>query len=1181
MTFFSIVTQASLCAVRCPIIIISHPERKELSLLYRGGQMNEHHLQSTSSASTSTLLKALKKKTSSSRFLRLYSSDGQRSTRMECDENTTCAEICQQFSCDVITLQIGNYHFRQLKSDTSPLAILHDFCRILTMSDENENESSQALEDILSYTDSPAFRHIFSFFLGRPRIRAKSTLTSDILSEEVVIRKGKLIHSWQNARAVFYNSNIRLQTKNNHDEALQIRNMKVDIYESKKGRSLRLKDDDNCFLIIFQRPNILEAWFSRAQQVERSNHVDASDEQLTLIPEQILNNEARIQILNLRRNSLISRPLTEKSLAPLGYIDDLYRVHSLQVIDLSANQILSFPIQLTLLSHLRQLNLSSNYISSVPNECSNMRRLQYLNLSNNQLDSLPDSISELQNLQSLDISFNQFSQIPPCLFHLLLEMWRLAGNNIEKIERVGDLEIQKIDLRRNVLGTSFRLDIENITHLDLRDNSMVSTVHLTNLRFLKVIHCERLQLTSLHLSGESLTHVYADHNLLDSLVVMPLPQNLQTLSLSFNHFRNLPDWISDCPNLTFLRANNNGLVALPERIFFSPSLRSIFAFVNEIEHLPDFGEENCLETLILYKNKISHLPKHFFSVLPRLRQLNISSNFIELLPYFDGSSFCRLQILRAANNYLTENSVPVIVNMKHLKTIDLSHNRLNSFDDSALSSLELLEDLNLSSNRLTRLADCLALLPCLQVLRAHSNQLVHVPELQGAGQLHTIDLSSNNISLGTLQFKAPPNLRHFDVTCNSGDFDTENFPENSDMHTKMNTINISEEPHNLFGFQIGVSGSRGMKNKQCIRQVRVENTFGFIDGGSNSYMASSICRFLTSYLRENPSSDIRSILLRCHCELGQEGERLGASVMIIRLHEKHIELASTGTMSAAVARHQKLKTVINGKYEIDDDEYSRIREAHGFVDEENRINGVIGTSRQIGHFSTFPVVLPTHSYKNIELSERIEGLIVANSTVWNMLSMEDLSMVFQNNRSPIVVAKKIQDQLQSYDYGGNSNILVLRRIKPQMTFNGFSTISSSSMTPEIRETFSRPKIDEQLVLAVPAMVLPEYHPSPPGPSTVPQATVPPPPPPPIPATRHRTPSPPPPPLPLSTPPPVSSEHEEINIHQSATSSGYTLSIDRFYSSSSTVSSRKQFNETRDLLSKSLKLSPPNTVTFNI
>uniref|UniRef100_A0A1I7TT54 Leucine Rich repeat-containing domain protein n=1 Tax=Caenorhabditis tropicalis TaxID=1561998 RepID=A0A1I7TT54_9PELO len=273
--------------------------------------------------------------------------------------------------------------------------------------------------------------------------------------------------------------------ENNQDEALQIRHMKVDLYESKKGRALRLRDDDNTYLIIFQRPNILETWHTRAQQVEKSSHVDASDEQLTLIPEQILSNEAQIQILNLRRNSLISRPPTEKSMAPIGYIDDLYRVHSLQVIDLSANQILSFPIQLTLLSHLRQLNLSSNYISLVPNECSNMRRLQFLNLSNNQLDSLPDSIRDLLNLQVLDISFNQFSQIPNCIHYLPLDMWRLAGNNIESIKSIAELTVEKIDLRRNVLSTSFRLEFTNVTHLDLRDNSMIATIHLTNLRFLK------------------------------------------------------------------------------------------------------------------------------------------------------------------------------------------------------------------------------------------------------------------------------------------------------------------------------------------------------------------------------------------------------------------------------------------------------------------------------------------------------------------------------------------------------------------------------------------------------------------------------------------------------------------------------------------------------------------------
>lgn len=31
--------------------------------------------------------------------------------------------------------------------------------------------------------------------------------------------------------------------------------------------------------------------------------------------------------------------------------------------------------------------------------------------------------------------------------------------------------------------------------------------------------------------------------------------------------------------------------------------------------------------------------------------------------------------------------------------------------------------------------------------------------------------------------------------------------------------------------------------------------------------------------------DIRSILLRCHCELGEEGERLGASELLIKVFE--------------------------------------------------------------------------------------------------------------------------------------------------------------------------------------------------------------------------------------------------------------------------------------------------------
>ncbi|CAB3401869.1 unnamed protein product [Caenorhabditis bovis] len=1076
---------------------------------------NEHQSTSSSSAPIASM-----------RSIRVYSTDGQRSTRVECDAKMSCADICEHFSCDVITLQIGNYHFRQLKPDTCPLTILEDFCRILAMSDDGNVDETMA--SLLDYADSASFRHIFSFFLGKPRIRGKNSLSAEVLSEEIIVRRGKILHSWTSAKAVFYNSTIRLQMKNNEDEVIHMRTMKADEFDSKKGKALRLRDNDsNCYLLIFQRPNILQLWLSKAQQVERNRHVDLSDEQLTMIPEQILNCDSGVQILNLRRNSLQSRPPTEKAITPIGYIDDLYRLHTLQSIDLSANQIFAFPIQLCILANLRTLNVASNYISTVPRELANLKRLQSLNLSNNLLATLPDELATCPNLKCLDLSFNQFSMVPRCLYHLPMDRWRMAGNNIEKVDRVGDVPIAEIDLRRNILGTTFRLNIENIAYLDIRDNSLVSTVHLTNLRFLKIIHCERLQLTSLHLNGEHLTHIYADHNLLDSVVVMPLPTNLQTLSISQNHFKHLPDWICDCQHLQFIRANNNLLETLPTRIFCSTSIRSMFLFDNRISRIPDDVEDNCLETLILYKNRIQHLPKHFFQMLPKLRQLNVSSNLLEILPYVDGSSFCRLQILRAANNLLTENSVPVVVNMKHLKVVDLSHNLLNSFDDSALTSLELLEELNLSSNRLTRLPECLGLLPSLQILRAHSNQLVNIPQFRSSSTIHTIDVSCNNISLGAVEFVAPPTLRHFDVTCNSGDLPTE-----SSLPLRMNTINIADLQQSVHGFQIGVSGSRGSKNKQCIRQLRVNNTFAFIDGGSNFYISSSICRFLSQFLRENSNCNIRSAILSCHCELGEEGERLGASILIMRVGDDSLELASTGTISAAIAKDQQIRMLINGRYEIDDDEYSRVREAHGFVDEENRINGIIRSARQIGHFSMFPVVLPTSTFKKIAFNGTIEGLVIANSALWTMMGLDDVSTVFYGNRSPIGVAKQLQDRLQSLDFGDNSNILVLKKTKPAMTFADSSPYATSA------------KLDDTMP-ATPVMAVPiaaARH-------------------------RHRTPSPPPPPLPSNMPPAII---DQAQIYRS-----YEVSIHR------SGNFRKHFEETREMLSTCLKLSPPNTVTFHI
>lgn len=124
-------------------------------------------------------------------------------------------------------------------------------------------------------------------------------------------------------------------------------------------------------------------------QNEHSATCDLSDQRLILLPEALLNSDD-ISHLNLRRNSLMSRPqvlltftCSECSLqsslqnfptAPIGTVDDISRLMSLTSLDLSFNQLKAFPFSLVHLPFLRSLNLSSNCIADLPPDIGSMAR---------------------------------------------------------------------------------------------------------------------------------------------------------------------------------------------------------------------------------------------------------------------------------------------------------------------------------------------------------------------------------------------------------------------------------------------------------------------------------------------------------------------------------------------------------------------------------------------------------------------------------------------------------------------------------------------------------------------------------------------------------------------------------------------------------------------------------------
>ncbi|PAV70538.1 hypothetical protein WR25_08434 [Diploscapter pachys] len=695
---------------------------------------------------------------STSCSIRFYSPDARKSSVVRLNEGTNVGEICRRHKVDCVYLQIGNLHLRQLSESEQPLKIQK---QILLRVGHSKQEALEVDTD-------QKFRHLFAFFLGRPCLQINSSIKSEILITECQVRRGKVVHRWGRNKCILYNGTIRIHKDSGEDEVIHLSKMRAELHNSRRGKCLRLTDTASIYLFLFDDDETFRLWLSRSQQNEHSATCDLSDQRLILLPEALLNSDD-ISHLNLRRNSLMSRPQNFPT-APIGTVDDISRLMSLTSLDLSFNQLKSFPFSLVHLPFLRSLNLSSNCIADLPPDIGSI--LTSLLLSNNWLSTLPPEIAECRELTQLDLSFNRFDQIPDILssFSNILQ-WQLAGNCIESVGcHPSALQvINSLNLRRNYLSSSFRLPnvtYSHLTSIDIRDNAHISTVFLTNIPSLQVLHCERLQLTSLHVNGQSLVELHADHNLLDTLVIMPVPLHLTMLSLSHNHFDSLPEWIADLPQLVQLQVNNNKLAALPERLFLSSSLRYLLAYNNEIQTLPQEIGESSLETLILYNNRITSLPPDFFKRCIRLRHVNLSSNRLAALPQpHPNSDNNRIQIFRCANNQLTECCLPVIVNMKRLRILDLSNNDMSYFDDSALPSLSLLEEISLCDNRLSRLSPSLPLLPALQILRIHSNCITDMPEIANSLTLQLVDLSGNLVSLRN-PISPGPALRHLDISAN-------------------------------------------------------------------------------------------------------------------------------------------------------------------------------------------------------------------------------------------------------------------------------------------------------------------------------------------------------------------------------------------------------------------------------
>jgi hypothetical protein len=160
---------------------------------------------------------------------------------------------------------------------------------------------------------------------------------------------------------------------------------------------------------------------------------------LTAFPPEILSLADSLEILDLSGNQLSSLPDDLDKLTQLKVIfcsqnqftelpAVLGRCPSLQMIGFKANQIRSVPAS-SLPAQLRWLTLTDNKIAQLPQEIGHCRYLQKLMLAGNQLQSLPETLVNCHRLELIRIAANHLHSLPKWLLSLPRLSWLAYSGN--------------------------------------------------------------------------------------------------------------------------------------------------------------------------------------------------------------------------------------------------------------------------------------------------------------------------------------------------------------------------------------------------------------------------------------------------------------------------------------------------------------------------------------------------------------------------------------------------------------------------------------------------------------------------------------------------------------------------------------------------------------------------------
>ncbi|MFJ1107070.1 NEAT domain-containing protein, partial [Bacillus albus] len=167
-------------------------------------------------------------------------------------------------------------------------------------------------------------------------------------------------------------------------------------------------------------------------------------------------------------------------------------------------------------------------------------------------------------------------------------------------------------------------------------------------------------------------------------------------------------------------------------------LKSLSITYGELNDIGPLAELEHIESLSLRNNKISDLSP--LSQMKKIKLLDLNSNYIkDIKPLFTVTS---LRNLTVANNQISNANLAGIEQLKNIKKLSLSNNRLTNIEH--LTPMKKLIELDLAKNELENI-EPLSRLSTVQSLNLEENYISDITPLSQLTGLYDLKLGSNEI----------------------------------------------------------------------------------------------------------------------------------------------------------------------------------------------------------------------------------------------------------------------------------------------------------------------------------------------------------------------------------------------------------------------------------------------------